>query len=305
MFKKIRAIVYIIGFFIFRPFSYVVPFRISLKILYRLRKLFYPFLFFRKKKALNLFSLCFPNMDNRTKNRILDKLMWTILLYSLLDIYLDRILGDIYDIIDVDNFQQIRDFVFDNKPFILLFFHNGLQNITLTFSGILNPVYTVVAYFYDKIDIFSKLQNFIRVKMQERSYALRHIYIKKHSLTQFKIVKLLKEGKILAISSDGIYSTKFYEVPFLNGYKILVPSGPYRISTFLEVPILPVFSYFDEKDFKIKIIYGNILKGHDPYLIAKEYWRIFSSFLKKHPEVWTGWWRLSVEKDKILKLSSI
>ncbi len=305
MLKRLRLCSYIIGFLFFRPISYILPLKLSLKILYKFRKLFYPFFTWRKKRALHIFSLCFPEMDRDTQNKILDKLMWSTLIYPFIDIYLDHIPRGIKHMIDVYNFQEIRKLAIDNKAFILLFCHNGFQNIVLPFSGSLRPIYTVVGFFYDELDIVSKLQNYIRVGMQKKLDVLKYIYIKKDSLVQLRIVKLLKEGKIVAISSDGTYSTKFYEVSFLNGYRLLVPTGAYRISVSLKVPILPIFSYFDEKDFKIKVIYGNIIKGDNPYTIAQEYWKVFTSFLRSHPEGWTGWWRILIEKDKLLRLSAI
>ncbi len=305
MLKKIRSFSYIIGFLLFRPISYVIPVRVSLKILYKFRKLFYPFLIARKRKALKILSLCFPEMNDKIKNKILDKLMWSVLIYPFVDIYLDHITNEVDEIVDVYNFRHIENLVSNKKAFILLFYHNGLHNITLPFSGTLRPIYIVVSFFYDEGDIFSRLQNYFRVGVQRRLDVLKYIYIKKDALVQLKIVKLLKQGKIVAISSDGTYSTKFYKISFLNGYKILVPTGAYRISTSLKIPILPIFSYFDEKLFKVRIIYGNPIEGDDAYSMAQEYWKLFSSFLKKHPYAWTGWWRLSIEKDKLLRLTAI
>ena len=304
--RALRALFYSIFFIIGRPLSFVIPLEYLLKFLYKIRKIFYPLLFKRKQRALKYLSICFPEKSKKEKDIILDKLLWSCIIYPVIDLYFDKILFKTQHMVNIKKQDNFNNSIFNREEgIIILFNHSGCHQLALQFMGKLKKIYCVVAFYYEKRNIFITLQNFFRTKMHRKAPTLKYVYIKKNTPVILKGVRLLKEKKAVAMSSDGTHTKKFFKIDFLNTYKIVVPTGPFRIAASLNIKIVPLFGYFDEKEFKFNVEYGPSFEGEDPYLLARKYWNFFAEFLKKHPEGWTGWWRMELEDKQTLKLISL
>ncbi len=101
----------------------------------------------------------------------------------------------------------------------------------------------------------------------------------------------LRQGNILAIIGERIYTSEFGVEVCLCGKPVMIPTGAYRLSIRTGAPIVPVLGYKDEQElFHIEIndpIHPSGRKGRKEIKrMADEWVQVFENNLKAHPEQW-------------------
>ena len=138
------------------------------------------------------------------------------------------------------------------------------------------PVYGVaLAHKDERVNAFFNRQRLLK--------GVRVIPLKKGI---FKILRLLKNNKIIGILGDRNFSDAGVEVKFFNR-KSLLPRGVYYISKKFNVPILPTFFVRDRGD-KYLMIYEKPIYPEKKSLeqILDECVKVMEKYIRQYPEQW-------------------
>ncbi len=297
MMKSVRELTYIISFFIFRPLVYLLPFGFYLKVVKILSSLAVPVYYQRRRKAKkNLFL-----MSSFTKGQVQSVLhegIKNVSLFGLLDFFCNKLGPDFlkkYSVIE--GIEYLNQAKAGGRGGLIAFVHSNTFNIALNCIGNIEKIYDIGILEPSQRWSIASFKSKVRERMWEGTKAMTFIYLQKGESVSLKVRSLLKEGKIVSTSVDGLHAEKFLVVPFFDR-KIKLPAGFFTLSTLFKAPLVPLFSGFDWKENVFRIWLGSPILTPTPQQAAEAFSIQFQEHLKKFPSHWTGWWRMGLFKDE-------
>jgi len=295
--EKAKILFYTISFLIFRPLSYIIPFRLYIELIKILS--FFAAPFFNKRKRIaknNLFLIQDFSMEQI--NIALNEGIKSIYTHTLLDFIIDKWSPEnSKKYVLIEGKEHLQQALAGGKGVLLTFIHSNTQNVYLPCVGLIEKVYIIAIL--ENLNRFSinSIHDKIREHLWESIRSTKFKYLNKKESVNSKIGSLLKASKIVAISADGLHAGKFFLVPFFNK-KIKLPVGFAKLSKLFNAPIVPIFSGFDRKKNLFRVWLGNPIFSQTPKMAAEAFSAQFQEHLKKYPSHWTGWWRMKLVKDE-------
>lgn len=288
---------YIISFIIFRPLTYVIPFRTYLGLIKILSYLTSPFYYKRKHIAKSIFLLI-GDFSTEQINTVLREGITNVSLFGFMDFYLGRWRPDICEkYVLVEGKEHFQQALAEKRGVLLAFTHSNTFNAAFPCLGYVKKICSIVILDSSERLSVSRIHAKIRERLWESLETVSYTYLNRGEAVSLKVRSMLKEGKIVAISADGLHAGKFLSVPFF-GKKIQLPTGIFKLSTLLGVPILPLFSGFDGKKSVFRVWLGDPILSRTPEEAAEAFIDQFQQHLRKYPSHWTGWWRMKLIKDE-------
>lgn len=292
--KKLRELIYIISFLIFRILSFIIPFRLYLGLIQIISSITNPF-YCRRKSIARENLLYIEEFSKDQISSVIDEGIKNVSLLGLMDVYMDRLFPEICKkYVTIEGEDNLKQAIAKKIGVLLAFVHSNAHNVALPCIGAIEKVHCVVTL--NDSDRLSTIHSKLRGSMWESPETLTYIYLKKKESAAFKICRLLKDTKVVAITADGRHTSKFLSVPFFDK-KIRLPMGVFMIGTKLQVPIVPLFSGFDRKQRMYRVKLGKPILSQSSETAAEEFSARFQEHLKQYPSHWTGWWRMKLVKD--------
>lgn len=114
-----------------------------------------------------------------------------------------------------------------------------------------------------------------------------------------KMIRLLKENKIVGVNGDGMTGENFVQVPFLK-YTMLFPSGPALLSAHSGAPIIPAFAIPDGGLFNRRIILHPAVafepeKKEPEKAVVASCSKVLEQYIHDYPWLWWTWRRLDMQ----------
>ena len=292
---KMRKFIYILSFFVFRPLIYVLPFPLYFELIKIICYLTMPLFYKRREVAQKNLSLI-VDFSTEQMDNVLGEGIKNIPLFGFLDFFMDQWTPTLCRrYMRVEGIEVLHNLLDEKKGVLLAFIHANNFNIVFHCIGYIKKLYCIV--FLDRSNPISNLHVKIRGGMWENIKPMKFIYLNENDSISLTIRRLLKEGKLVALSTDGQQTGNFLYVPFFNK-RLKLPLGIFRLGTLFQAPIIPFFSGFDWKDNVFRVWLGTPILCKTPEEAAEAYGAQFQKHLKKYPSHWTGWWRMELMKDE-------
>jgi len=295
MLESMRQLIFILSFLTLRPLVVLFPYRFSIEIMKFLSALILPFYFKRKRVAKQNLRLI-PDFSEKHIHEVITEGLKNATLMTFILFYNDR-----FDEAFLKRYvvlygeENIKKFYDQKKGAIVAFVHN-FDRQSQAFLGYIVEYH--VFPFVEEVDRtwVSNMETKIRWKLWESSTTIHYHFVRPGTATPL-IRSLINDGKVVGLGVDGIHSHHFISVPFFNK-KIRLPSGIFWLATKLQVPIVPIFSGFDQKQNTFSVWVGNPIQDEYYETRAKEFVIQFEQHLREHPSHWTGWWRMKLVRDE-------
>ncbi len=170
--------------------------------------------------------------------------------------------------------EHLKSLKFNSNGFFIVSLHYGLwEIIPLVLEDM--GINTVVVFASSPYKLTERLVMHIRKRSKAKFVPA--------SMNIFGLLKFVREGKALGLMLDQHRSTRFLNIPFLNG-RLKIPEAPFYIASKKEISILPVFSYIEQGKAILRIS-APILPGSDVVLRLQS---VFQKYLSMKMEnfVW-------------------
>lgn len=294
--RKLRKLIYIISFTVFRPLTCIIPFRLYLELI-KILSFFTSFFYFKRRKVARNNLLMMRDFSREHIDTVLKEGLHVAAMFGFFDFIMGKWSPELcrkYVIIEgQENYLQA---VAQNRGVLVACIHSNTFTVALPCMGFLQKTHTLVILESDG-SLVSTLHAKIRRTMWESAKSMSYIYLDKEASATLKIRRMLKEGKVVNISADGQHTGKFFSLPFFDK-KILLPTGIFKLSALCQSPIIPLFSGFDIKRNVFRVHLGSPIISQKPEEAAELFVRRFQKHIMKFPSHWAGWWRMKLVKDE-------
>ncbi|MCM8832248.1 MAG: lysophospholipid acyltransferase family protein [Candidatus Omnitrophica bacterium] len=182
--------------------------------------------------------------------------------------------------VHINGWENLEEAIFRKKGIILLSPHFGNYELgAAIFSMLGYSFYSIVLPHKDRRidDFFNKQRSMVGLKVFLLGYNPK------------KYLKLLKEGKILALLADRDFSNSSIKVKIFSRYA-LVPRGPAFFALKTGATIIPSFLIREKKFFYNLIFEKPIFCDNNRYKkeeeIVSAYITVLERYLKRYPQQW-------------------
>lgn len=285
-------------FITFYFFFSFLPYRIKIKVGTLLGRLISSIDKKHKRVCFNNLKETFKDLDDEEINKLLIKNFEHIGRLFIEIIYIKKHFKQIFNETKIEGMENLLNLTHQKKGYFLVSGHFGNWEFIAYLQGILGYPLNMVVRPLDN----PYLEKFLR---KTRESSGNEVIYKRNAVKE--IVKKLKKGEGVAFVFDQNFGEEgAIFVPFLGRLAATTPTLG-KISSKLNVPILPVYSFREGKGYKIvyeKIIFPEEL-NYDPYLITKRVTETLEEKIKKFPYLWFFMhdrWRTRPEEMKEKKL---
>jgi len=292
---RIRSLFYICSFLVFRPLSYILPFRFYL-LLIRVLSIFSASFYFRRRAAAGKALQAVQGLAPDKADKAITEGLRNVSLFGFLDFIADKWTpGRAEKYARIEGKENLEKAISGGKGVLLTYVHSNTFNVALPCTGHIKEIYPLVVL--ESKGWLSGIHAKIRGDLWESVPNLEFTYLDREENASLKIKHLLRRGDVVAITADGLHTTKFVSVPFFNTV-LQLPMGVFKLSTLFRAPIVPLFSGFDWGEGRFRISLGKPILKDTPVETANAFSAQFQAHLKKYPSDWSGWWRMTPVKDE-------
>jgi lauroyl/myristoyl acyltransferase len=292
---NIKGFFYIVLFIIFRPLYYILPFGLFLRIIGFIGRFSAPLYAKRKSAGVKALEELQGLTHDEAEKAITDGLR-NASLFVFLDFICDKWTSPRVKKHTLTEGREELEKAFSGGNGVLLtYVHSNTFNMALPCAGDIRHTYPLVVL--ENRGFLSAVHARIRGHLWESVPTLTFTYLDRGDNATLKIKNFLKQGEVVAITADGLHTSKFVSLSFF-GSVLQLPMGSFRLSTIFNAPIVPLFSGVDWEKGKFRLSFGKPILKKTALEAAEAFAAQFQAHLARHPADWSGWWRMKPAGDE-------